>query len=217
MGMRALLSSFPSFFILAADATDAPPSDHPPPSARLSSRLLAAVRPSSSPSAREPVKLKTHNILFIVAGAFVGLDKLVTARISKGSIGFTSKIVPSKTGFGSNTSGGEGKEGKEERDEAERKREEESRVLEMVEPGDLANFGLIPECVLPFFPALFLLLSFILSLALTLLNGRPQVHRSPPDHRFPLRPLSRRPPARLDGAEGQPRRSVRCDLRSESD
>ncbi|GAA5902743.1 Mcx1p [Sporobolomyces salmoneus] len=82
----------------------------------------------------------TTNILFIVAGAFVGLEKIVQARISKGSIGFTSRIAPSpstsstpskSTSTNSSTTNGE----------------DLSHLLDEVEPSDLVSFGLIPEFI----------------------------------------------------------------------
>lgn len=38
------------------------------------------------------VKIDTNNILFICAGAFPGLEKLVSNRVSKGSIGFGASL-----------------------------------------------------------------------------------------------------------------------------
>ncbi|GAA5937596.1 Mcx1p [Sporobolomyces koalae] len=80
----------------------------------------------------------TTNILFIVAGAFVGLEKIVQARISKGSIGFTSKIAPSP----STTSRVSDTPGK-----LIAEKEDVSHLLDEVEPSDLVSFGLIPEFI----------------------------------------------------------------------
>ncbi|BGP18311.1 ATP-binding protein [Rhodosporidiobolus nylandii] len=82
--------------------------------------------------------LDTSQILFILAGAFVGLEKIVQARLSKGSIGFTSRIAPSPPSVGFGAAAKEGK--KDEKEDA-------SRLLEAVEPGDLKEFGLIPEFI----------------------------------------------------------------------
>jgi ATP-dependent Clp protease ATP-binding subunit ClpX len=84
----------------------------------------------------------TTNILFICAGAFVGLEKIVQSRMSKGSIGFTSRIAPNAatSASGSRTSAStSSKEGTT---------EDLSHLLDEVEPSDLVGFGLIPESVL---------------------------------------------------------------------
>ena len=71
---------------------------------------------------QEFLQVDTTNILFVVGGAFAGLDKVIAGRDSKASIGF----------------GGEVKE-VEERLTGE--------ILQGVEPEDLVKFGLIPEFV----------------------------------------------------------------------
>jgi len=40
----------------------------------------------------EKIDINTENILFIVGGAFVGLDKVVAQRLGKSKIGFTGKL-----------------------------------------------------------------------------------------------------------------------------
>ncbi|WP_444677642.1 ATP-dependent Clp protease ATP-binding subunit ClpX [Halomonas sp. E19] len=72
---------------------------------------------------QEFVQVDTSNILFIVGGAFAGLDKVIRDRAEKGGIGF-SAVVKSKDetkGVGD--------------------------LLAEVEPEDLVKFGLIPEFV----------------------------------------------------------------------
>lgn len=90
----------------------------------------------------QPVQVDTTNILFILAGAFVGLDKIINKRISKTSIGFNAKLnlngshapselslpTASKTGSNIAPSGSQ-------------------NPLELVEPADLNAFGLIPEFI----------------------------------------------------------------------
>ncbi len=71
---------------------------------------------------QELVKLDTTNILFIVGGAFVGLDKVVKRRGGTKSIGFNAKIQA---------------DGKKKLGE----------LLASVQPEDLLKFGLIPEMV----------------------------------------------------------------------
>lgn len=68
------------------------------------------------------VKIDTTNILFIVGGAFVGLDTVVKRRSGTKSIGMTAKVVSdSKKKLG--------------------------ELLKAVQPEDLLKFGLIPELV----------------------------------------------------------------------
>ncbi|NLN15327.1 MAG: ATP-dependent Clp protease ATP-binding subunit ClpX [Tissierellia bacterium] len=71
---------------------------------------------------QEFIQVDTTNILFIVGGAFDGLDKIIQNRIGKNSIGFGAEI---KT--------------KEEK--------EIGKLLEQLQPEDLLKFGLIPEFV----------------------------------------------------------------------
>jgi ATP-dependent Clp protease ATP-binding subunit ClpX len=75
---------------------------------------------------QEFIQINTANILFIVGGAFVGLDKIVESRISSNrGIGFGSTPPPTK-----------------------REREERaSKILRNLIPDDLLKFGLIPEFV----------------------------------------------------------------------
>ena len=68
------------------------------------------------------VKIDTTNILFIVGGAFVGLDTVVKRRSGTKSIGITAEVVSdSKKKLG--------------------------ELLAQVQPEDLLKFGLIPELV----------------------------------------------------------------------
>ncbi|MDN8605213.1 ATP-dependent Clp protease ATP-binding subunit ClpX [Corynebacterium ureicelerivorans] len=71
---------------------------------------------------QEFIQVDTTNILFIVAGAFAGLDKVVAERVGKKGIGFGAEI-----------------DSKEQRQEAD--------LLAQVQPGDLVKFGLIPEFI----------------------------------------------------------------------
>ncbi len=72
---------------------------------------------------QEFLQVNTSNILFIVGGAFSGLEKIIQHRSEKGGIGFFAEI---KT-----------------KDE----RKSVGEVLYSVEPADLIKFGLIPEFV----------------------------------------------------------------------
>ncbi len=71
---------------------------------------------------QEFIRLDTSNILFIVGGAFVGLDKIVESRVRGASMGFGARVRSSR-----------------EMPMAE--------LLEKIHPQDLVQFGLIPEFV----------------------------------------------------------------------
>lgn len=73
---------------------------------------------------QEYIKVSTENILFIVGGAFVHLDKMIAKRLGKSKIGFTD----TKTG--------------ETIDPYDK-----NRLLGQVEPEDLISFGMIPEFI----------------------------------------------------------------------
>jgi ATP-dependent Clp protease ATP-binding subunit ClpX len=72
---------------------------------------------------QEFLQVDTSNILFIVGGAFAGLDKVIRDRSEKGGIGFSAQV----------------------------KKKDDSKnltqVLHSVEPEDLIKYGLIPEFV----------------------------------------------------------------------
>ncbi len=72
---------------------------------------------------QEFLQVNTDSMLFIVGGAFAGLDKIIRERSEKGGIGFAAEV---------------------------KKKDEKSsigEVLEGVEPEDLIKFGLIPEFI----------------------------------------------------------------------
>ncbi len=71
---------------------------------------------------QEFIRLDTSNILFIVGGAFIGLDKIVAQRMRGSSMGFGADLTSAKD----LTVGA---------------------LLEQVHPNDLVQFGLIPEFV----------------------------------------------------------------------
>ena len=71
---------------------------------------------------QELIHIDTRNILFICAGAFVGLDKIVAERIGKRGIGFAGEL---------------GKNVQDMKDE----------LMASVMPQDLQKFGMIPEFV----------------------------------------------------------------------
>lgn len=75
---------------------------------------------------QEFIQIDTSNILFIVGGAFVGLEKIVDRRAGEGS----------SVGFGAPAP----------KTQAE-KEVEESKLLKKLQPEDLLKFGLIPEFI----------------------------------------------------------------------
>src|SRR6187455_1424551 len=73
---------------------------------------------------QEFLQVDTRNILFIVGGAFAGLDKIIQQRSSEsGGIGFGAKVKSSE------------------------RKADIGQVLANVEPEDLIKYGLIPEFV----------------------------------------------------------------------
>jgi ATP-dependent Clp protease ATP-binding subunit ClpX len=70
---------------------------------------------------QEFFQIDTSNILFIVGGAFVGLDKQIARRVGKKTLGFKADLKPGI--------------------------KESAALIEQVEPGDLIRYGLIPEFV----------------------------------------------------------------------
>lgn len=72
---------------------------------------------------QEYIKVNTENILFIVGGAFVNLDKIIAKRLGRSTIGFSNQE-------------------KENFDPAEK-----SLLFSKVEPEDFVHFGMIPEFI----------------------------------------------------------------------
>ncbi|MCS7052236.1 MAG: ATP-dependent Clp protease ATP-binding subunit ClpX [Ignavibacterium sp.] len=66
------------------------------------------------------INVNTKNILFIVGGAFEGIEKIIAKRINQNKFGFTSDV---------------------------KKNLEEEDLLPYVQPEDLLKFGLIPELI----------------------------------------------------------------------
>src|SRR5215218_1677232 len=71
---------------------------------------------------QEFIQIDTTNILFIVGGAFAGLEHIIEQRVGKKTLGFTAEV-----------------KGAEERDSYD--------LLAQVRPEDLTKFGLIPEFI----------------------------------------------------------------------
>ncbi len=71
---------------------------------------------------QELIHIDTKNILFICAGAFVGLDKIVADRIGKRGVGFSGEL-------------------------GARVEDEQDMLMASVMPQDLHKFGMIPEFV----------------------------------------------------------------------
>jgi ATP-dependent Clp protease ATP-binding subunit ClpX len=72
---------------------------------------------------QEYIQVDTRNILFICAGAFVGLEKIIEKRMTKSkAVGLTSNV-------------------------SEKKEKSHLESLGAIEPEDLVRFGLIPEFI----------------------------------------------------------------------
>ncbi|MEO5662361.1 MAG: ATP-dependent Clp protease ATP-binding subunit ClpX, partial [Nocardioides sp.] len=71
---------------------------------------------------QEFIQIDTTNILFIVGGAFAGLENIVEQRVGKKTLGFTAEV----------------------RGESERDSDD---LMAQVRPEDLTKFGLIPEFI----------------------------------------------------------------------
>ncbi len=70
---------------------------------------------------QEFIQVDTTNILFIVGGAFDGLDKIIQMRVGKKAMGFGADVKSQRTNMG--------------------------ELLSQIQPEDLIKFGLIPEFV----------------------------------------------------------------------
>ena len=71
---------------------------------------------------QEFIQIDTSNILFICAGAFDGLEKIIEKRFSKGSIGFGAEI-------------------------SQKSENKDDDIFRKVEHQDLVKYGIIPELV----------------------------------------------------------------------
>jgi len=71
---------------------------------------------------QEFLQVNTTNILFIVGGAFVGLEKIIEQRIAGSGIGFGAELKAKTT-------------------------QDIGEILKMVQPEDLIKYGMIPEFV----------------------------------------------------------------------
>lgn len=67
------------------------------------------------------ININTKNVLFIVGGAFDGIEPIIASRINKSTMGFDSKTGSKKT--------------------------EKDELFQKIQPEDLVKYGLIPELV----------------------------------------------------------------------
>ncbi len=67
------------------------------------------------------ININTKNILFIVGGAFDGIDQIIARRINKNKMGFSSNELKERT--------------------------DEENLLKHIQPEDLLRYGLIPELI----------------------------------------------------------------------
>src|SRR2546421_3846059 len=82
---------------------------------------------------QEFTPVDTTNILFICGGAFVGLEKVISRRAGKKSLGFRGDVKSLKDGAAPA--------------KAVNPNMRDSEILQQLEPQDLIKFGLIPEFV----------------------------------------------------------------------
>ena len=69
----------------------------------------------------EHIEFDTSNILFIVGGAFVGIEDFITKRLkNKTGVGFTGNVIS---------------------------KDQSDRILKILQPSDVVKYGLIPELV----------------------------------------------------------------------
>ncbi|MCW8804477.1 MAG: ATP-dependent Clp protease ATP-binding subunit ClpX [Ignavibacteriaceae bacterium] len=66
------------------------------------------------------ININTKNILFVLGGAFDGIDKIIAARINKNKMGFGRDVKDKK---------------------------EDDELLKFIQPEDLLKYGLIPELI----------------------------------------------------------------------
>ncbi|CAO3665665.1 unnamed protein product [Umbelopsis ramanniana] len=118
---QALLRMLEGTIVNVTDKTGASSSSKKPPAGG------AGLGPGQNNSKGEVYSVDTSNILFILSGAFIGLDKVISDRIAKGSIGFDAPIKSSE--------------------DIKNNGENAPHILNDVEPTDLIKYGLIPEFV----------------------------------------------------------------------
>ncbi|TFY80750.1 hypothetical protein EWM64_g3262 [Hericium alpestre] len=93
--------------------------------------------PNLVPPKPDMYQVDTSNVLFILSGAFVGLDNVIKRRVAKGSIGFTANLTSSSE---------EGSDSSFMSFFTSNQRSH-SNLLDLVEPADLVKYGFIPEFI----------------------------------------------------------------------
>ncbi|KAG9033347.1 hypothetical protein FRB95_014889 [Tulasnella sp. JGI-2019a] len=123
-----------------------------PPAERVGRRKSGSTAASGSSPKTDTYQVDTTDILFIISGAFVGMDKIIRNRVAKGSIGFGAPIVSqgddsflkqlSSRSTSSSTS------------EASTgagfmpfftPNDKDMDIVDLVEPADFVTYGFIPE------------------------------------------------------------------------
>ena len=112
---------------------------------------------SAPPQKGETFTVRTDNILFICTGAFIGLNKMIMSRVSKGSIGFGSPLKSTSSSDSNPDMMLPVKSGSAESAIFEKNLPFFTPVtpgvktfynpLDLVEPADLQSYGMIPELV----------------------------------------------------------------------
>ncbi|KZO92561.1 ClpX, ATPase regulatory subunit [Calocera viscosa TUFC12733] len=153
---QALLRMLEGSLVTVSGGSAAPP---PPPAAGAPSDLAPGTPGLGRAGRRtreglpghagkaESYQIDTSNILFILSGAFVGLEKVVRQRVSKGSIGFDAPLTKAVV---------EGNDNKISKDVVGKAflpffttndDAKEFDLMDLVESTDLVKYGFIPEFI----------------------------------------------------------------------
>lgn len=97
------------------------------------------------------VSIDTSNILFILSGAFTGLEDVVKKRISKKSVGFGAETIQDMESLDPNTPHSslstQQKKQFTEQELMRMEQKERDNLLQQVETQDLVDYGMLPEFV----------------------------------------------------------------------
>ncbi|EKM80461.1 hypothetical protein AGABI1DRAFT_113641, partial [Agaricus bisporus var. burnettii JB137-S8] len=124
--LRMMEGSIVSVQSKGAAAEVSPPGTHPRSGHRA---------PHIATTKSDVYSIDTSNVLFILSGAFVGLEDIIKQRVAKGSIGFTANLgaqsfeLPRQLPFFTSN------------------RKVSTGVLDHLESSDLIKFGFIPEFI----------------------------------------------------------------------
>ncbi|EPQ59931.1 hypothetical protein GLOTRDRAFT_125686 [Gloeophyllum trabeum ATCC 11539] len=120
--------------VVSVQAKGVPP-EAVPPVGEVRSRAARATSPLGA-GRPDTFHIDTSNVLFILSGAFVGLDNVIRRRVAKGSIGFGANLAP--------VSNDQPKSSLPFFTPNKRPKDD---VLQQIEPQDLIQYGFIPEFI----------------------------------------------------------------------